>query len=214
MFAKYRDASVPLKTICVNGPQNGFYRKGAEINGTTPIMKMKQLFGNESMSEASDCDLVAPTDVELNRFILTPDDLLFGRRSLVVEGAGKCRRVGNITYNAMFESSMLRVTLDSSKVRPRYLQIWFDSEDGNRAITSIRAVTTIAGIKGSDLANVMIPIAPIEEQDVFLELVNQSDKSKFYCQLASNLNLSRCLLTKGILPNLEKSSLSFQAENS
>ena len=175
---------MPLKTVCIKGPQNGFYRKGAEINGTVPVMKMKQLFGNESMSEANDCDLVAVTDTELERFLLTPDDLLFGRRSLVVEGAGKCRRVGNITTQAVFESSMLRVTLDSNRIKPRYLQIWFDSEDGKSAISDIRAVTTIAGIKGSDLANIEVPVAPVSVQEYFLEFVEQTDKSKFEAQQA------------------------------
>ncbi|MBR0190662.1 MAG: N-6 DNA methylase, partial [Thermoguttaceae bacterium] len=179
MFDKYKRTAVPLKTVCIKGPQNGFYRKGAEINGTVPVMKMKQLFGNESMSEANDCDLVAVTDTELERFLLTPDDLLFGRRSLVVEGAGKCRRVGNITTQAVFESSMLRVTLDSNRIKPRYLQIWFDSEDGKSAISGIRAVTTIAGIKGSDLANIEVPVAPVSVQEYFLEFVEQTDKSKF-----------------------------------
>ena len=179
MFEKYSRDLVPLKSICTKGPQNGFYRKGAEIDGTVPIMKMRQLFGNESMSDANDCDFVNLTPTELERFLLTPNDLLFGRRSLVVEGAGKCRRVGNITTQTIFESSMLRVTLDSAKVRPRYLQCWFDSEAGIDAIVAIRAVTTIAGIKGSDLANVMVPIAPLDEQDSFLGFVEQADKSKF-----------------------------------
>ena len=179
MFAKYKDNTVPLKSVCTKGPQNGFYRKGAEINGTIPVMKMKQLFGNESMADATDCDLISLTDTELERFLLTSDDLLFGRRSLVVEGAGKCRRVGEITTKAVFESSMLRVTLDTNIIRPRYLQIWFDSENGKKAITAIRAVTTIAGIKGSDLANIKIPIAPIIEQESYLRFVEQSDKSKY-----------------------------------
>ena len=182
MFAKYRDNIVSLKTVCTKGPQNGFYRKGAEIDGTVPIMKMKQLFGNESMSNASDCDLVNLTEPELKRFMLTPDDLLFGRRSLVVEGAGKCRRVGDIATQAVFESSMLRISLDPKLIRPRYLQIWFDTEDGKSAITAIRAVTTIAGIKGSDLANIKIPMSPIEEQDAYLRFVEQSDKSKCVVQ--------------------------------
>ena len=138
---------------------------------------------------------MALTDTELERFLLTPDDLLFGRRSLVIDGAGKCRRVGNIQYDAIFESSMLRVTLDVNRVRPRYLQIWFESEDGKNAIAAIRAVTTIAGIKGSDLATVLVPIAPVDEQDSFLAFVEQSDKSKFVC---SNRNLSRCLMGRAI----------------
>ena len=195
MFEKYKGNSVPLKEVSTKGPQNGFYRKGAEVNGNTPVMKMKQLFGNESMSDAQDCDLMALTDTELERFLLTPDDLLFGRRSLVIDGAGKCRRVGNIQYDAIFESSMLRVTLDVNRVRPRYLQIWFESEDGKNAIAAIRAVTTIAGIKGSDLATVLVPIAPVDEQDSFLAFVEQSDKSKFVC---SNRNLSRCLMGRAI----------------
>ncbi len=182
MFEKYSNAFIPLSSVCVKGPQNGFYRKGAEINGTVPVMKMKQLFGNEVMSKANDCDLLNLTPTELERFLLTPDDLLFGRRSLVVEGAGKCRRVGNITTQAVFESSMLRVTLDTNRVRPRFLQCWFDSEAGSNAIVGIRAVTTIAGIKGSDLAKVMVPIVPLEKQDSFLKFAEQSDKSKLFCR--------------------------------
>ena len=180
----HKNDTVPLKQVCIKGPQNGFYRKGAEENGTIPIMKMKQLFGNAAMCEAKDCDLVSITDSELSRFRLTPNDLLFGRRSLVVDGAGKCRRVGEIAQEAIFESSMLRITLDPNKVKPRYLQEWFDSDDGVKAIKSIRAVTTIAGIKGSDLANLNIPIVPLKEQNDFLLFVQQSDKSKFELEKA------------------------------
>lgn len=180
----HKNDTVPLKQVCIKGPQNGFYRKGAEENGTVPIMKMKQLFGNAAMCEAKDCDLVSITDSELSRFRLTPNDLLFGRRSLVVDGAGKCRRVGEIAQEAIFESSMLRITLDPNKVKPRYLQEWFDSDDGVKAIKSIRAVTTIAGIKGSDLANLNIPIVPLKEQNDFLLFVQQSDKSKFELEKA------------------------------
>ena len=179
MFDEYKNHKHKLKDICLKGPQNGFYRKGAELNGTIPIMKMKQLFGFESMSEADNYELVSLTEKELERFLLTDNDLLFGRRSLVVEGAGKCKRVGKLKDKAVFESSMLRVTLDPIKIRPRYLQIWFDLDEGKKTIESIRAVTTIAGIKGSDLANVFVPIAPIELQDKFLSFVEQSDKSKF-----------------------------------
>lgn len=178
MFEKYNDNTFGLAEVCVKGPQNGFYRKGAEIDGVTPIVKMKQLFGYEAVGEARDCDLVKLKGTELERFILTESDLVFGRRSLVVDGAGKCRRVGKITQDTIFESSMLRITLDKNRIRPRYLQTWFETEDGINAIISIRAVTTIAGIKGSDLAKLRVPVAPIDEQDMFIQMLEQSDKSK------------------------------------
>ena len=181
VFARNKKYAL-LKNVCIKGPQNGFYRKGSELNGTVPIMKMKQLFGNESMSDVRDCDNVSVTPSELERFSLTSGDLLFGRRSLVAEGAGKCRRVGNIVSDMVFESSLLRVTLDMKQIKPRYLQMWFDSEEGRSAVAAIRSVTTIAGIKGSDLANITIAVPPISEQNTFLTFVEQLDKSKVALQ--------------------------------
>lgn len=178
-FGPYLNNKSKFWEVCIKGPQNGFYRKGAEKSGNVRIIKMKQLFANETMSDVIDCDRVSLLNTELERFRLTSNDLLFGRRSLVVEGAGRCRRVGNIQGDMVFESSILRVSLDENKVRPRYLQCWFDTEDGIKAIVSIRSVTTIAGIKGSDLENMEIPVPPIKFQDDFLDFVKQTDKSKF-----------------------------------
>ena len=93
----------------------------------------------------------------------------------------------------VFESSLLRVTLDTQKVLPRFVQTWFDTDEGRQAIISIRAVTTISGIKGSDLKKVMIPVPTMEQQERFLRFVKQSDKSKFLALIRANLNLSSAL---------------------
>ena len=194
-FGDY-NADTPLGKICTQRPQNGFYRKGSEIDGNIPIVKMKQLFGVESMEKATDCDLVAMTETERKKFRLTPQDLLFGRRSLVLDGAGKCRRAGNITGEMVFESSLLRVSLDEAVMRPRFLQHWFDTDDGINAIIAIRSVTTIAGIKGSDLACVKVPVPPIQLQDKFLDFVTQIDKiqSTIQCSLSTIDTLKKSLM--------------------
>ena len=194
-FGDY-NADTPLGKICTQRPQNGFYRKGSEIDGNIPIVKMKQLFGFESMEKATDCDLVAMTETERKKFRLTSQDLLFGRRSLVLDGAGKCRRAGNITGEMVFESSLLRVSLDKAVMRPRFLQHWFDTDDGINAIIAIRSVTTIAGIKGSDLACVKVPVPPIQLQDKFLDFVTQIDKiqSIIQCSLSTIDTLKKSLM--------------------
>lgn len=173
-----------LEALSINGPQNGFYRKADGSVPNTHIVKMKELFANECIADETSFDMVNMTPNEQKRFELTPDDLLFGRRSLVVEGAGKCRRVGNITLPLAFESSLLRITLDTERVLPRFVQAWFDTDEGRRAIISIRAVTTISGIKGSDLKRVLIPVPTLEQQECFLAFVRQSDKSKFELEKA------------------------------
>ena len=173
-----------LEALSINGPQNGFYRKADGSVPNTHIVKMKELFANECIADETSFDMVNMTPNEQKRFELTPDDLLFGRRSLVVEGAGKCRRVGDITLPLAFESSLLRITLDTERVLPRFVQAWFDTDEGRRAIISIRAVTTISGIKGSDLKRVLIPVPTLEQQECFLAFVRQSDKSKFELEKA------------------------------
>lgn len=163
--------------ISIIGPQNGFYRKSDKpVN--TQIVKMKELFAYECISWAPEFDMVEMNESEIEKFRLTSDDLIFGRRSLVLEGAGKCRRIGNLKGTVVFESSLLRITLDREQVMPRFIQEWFESAEGDKAITSIRSVTTISGIKGSDLRKISVPVPNMEKQRQFIDLCEQSDKSK------------------------------------
>lgn len=188
-----------MDELCTRSAQNGFYRKGAENNPNTPIIKMKELFANESMENARNMDQVNMNEKERNNFVLTPNDLLFGRRSLVLEGAGKCRRAGNVKGFIAFESSLLRVTLNPQIVLPRYMQSWFESEAGINAIESIRSVTTIAGIRGSDLKTLRVPVPPLVLQEQFISFAEQTDKSKF--ELKQNID------------NLEKTIKALMSKN-
>ena len=168
-----------LASICTRGPQNGFYRKGAEIDGTIPIVKMSQLFGFESMGDVCHFDLVSMTEDELKRFSLTENDLLFGRRSLVPEGAGKCRRAGKVEQTVVFESSILRVSIDPDICYPRFIQAWTESPEGEQAISELRAGTSVVGITGTGLSKVIVPVPTKDIQYMFIRVAEQADKSKF-----------------------------------
>ena len=167
-----------IDEVTVAGTQNGFYKKGAEEDGYIPTVKMTQLFAFESMEYASGFDYVQMTNNELEKFKLTPNDLLFGRRSLVPAGAGKCRRVGNINVNMVFESSIIRITLNPEIVLPRFLQCYIESEEGDKAMNSLRSGTTVVGIKGSDLQKYKVLTPDISKQYEFIAFAEQVDKSK------------------------------------
>ena len=169
---------VMFKEVCVSGPQNGFYRKGSEINGTVAILKMKQLFANESMDLATDCDRISLTEEEVLKYRLTENDLVFGRRSLVPAGAGKCRRVGALREDTVFESSMLRVTLDVNKAVPIFVQAWSEWGDGAEVLSKLRSGTTVVGVKGSDLKAMPITLPPIDLQREFVAIADAAEASK------------------------------------
>jgi type I restriction enzyme S subunit len=178
-----RNKYVKLASLCIRPPQNGIYKKPSEDQFVPPknakIAKMKQLFTDNPISQENELDDIFVTDKEMKTFRLTNADLVFGRRSLVEEGAGKCSLVGDIGGNIVFESSLLRITLDLEKVLPIWIYSWFHSDEGKEEVKRIRNVVTIAGIKGSDLKEIYVPAVDMIFQNRFAEFVRQADKSKF-----------------------------------
>ena len=179
MFGKYKN-TVAFQNICICGPQNGYYRKGAERDGSIPVLKMTQLFSHESMEyvSRSECDAWALNQDDLGKFRVTPSDLLFGRRSLVPEGAGKCCRAGNIKCDFIFESSIIRVTLNPELALPQYVQAWFGSVEGEATMSKMRSGTTVFGIKGSALKTMKLPLPPLSHQRTFVEISEKADAAK------------------------------------
>jgi restriction endonuclease S subunit len=66
--------------------------------------------------------------------------------------------VGALDEPTAFESSILRVTVDPKKVSSRFVFEWFNSPNGSKEIRRIRSFTTIAGISGSALRSVRVPL--------------------------------------------------------
>lgn len=169
---------VDFQDVCIRGPQNGFYKKGIETAGNVRVLKMTQLFAHACIEDVSECDKWAVDGADIKKFRLTPNDLLFGRRSLVQEGAGKCRRVGNLSCDVIFESSMIRVTIDTGVALPRFIQLWTESIDGERTIAQMRSGTTIFGIRGSELKTMKIPLPPLSLQREFVAIAERADAAK------------------------------------
>jgi type I restriction enzyme S subunit len=115
------------------------------------------------------------TDAEMDRFGLFDGDLLFGRRSLVEAGAGKCSLVEGLSEPTTFESSIIRVRVDKDRLRPRFIYYWLKSHFGRGTIRAIVTGTTVKGIKGSVLKDVQILCPPTETQDIIIENLRAYD---------------------------------------
>ena len=69
---------------------------------------------------------------------------------------------------------------DERKVLPRYCMYFFMTQAGRNQILSCAKTTSgLYTLSLSKIAGFMLPLAPLEEQQQFLQLVEQSDKSKF-----------------------------------
>lgn len=143
--------------------RNGVY-KSKEFHGTgVRVVNMGELFGFDRIGDQP-MNLLQLTDREMEKSSLLHGDLLFGRRSLVEEGAGKCSLVYKPTLPLTFESSIIRVRLNQESADPEFYYYYFKSPVGRSRVMAIVNGVTVKGIRGSELKRILVHKPPMEEQ--------------------------------------------------
>jgi type I restriction enzyme S subunit len=115
------------------------------------------------------------SESEQQRFMLQVGDLLFARRSLVAEGAGKCSIVCKIDEPTTFESSIIRARPNPKIADSFYLYYLFRSPYGSYILDSILRHVAVAGITGTDLVKLQIPLPPLPEQKAIAHILGTLD---------------------------------------
>ena len=167
-------AEIAFGELLLNGTRNGIYKK-KEFHGTgVKIVNMGELFGNPRLSSIS-MKRVELTSREMERFSLQSGDLLFARRSLVAEGAGKCSIVMEIDEPTTFESSIIRARPDPLCLNSLFAYYLFNSPHGKYLLGTILRHVAVAGITGSDLVKLKIPVPSIIEQRAIAHILGSLD---------------------------------------
>lgn len=139
-----------------------------------PMVNMGELFNFPYIHSVE----MSRVDIDIadgDRYLLAPGDLLFARRSLKIEGAGKCSIVSNLEEPTTWESSIIRARLDADIADPRYFFYYFRSLYGRQAIGAIAEQVAVAGVRSSDLANLMIPVPSIYRQRAVVDILAALD---------------------------------------
>jgi type I restriction enzyme, S subunit len=168
-------------------------------------VNMGELFGNDVIEQNIPMLRMELSLEEIKKFSLTQNDLLFGRRSIVLEGAGKCSVVGVLKEPRIFESSILRVTIDSTKALPGFIFAWLNSPEGIREIARIRSFTTVAGISGSALRQVSVPLIPVQQQlEIVVEFENLREQKKMLEDACAKVRNLRVALIEALLRGIDE----------
>lgn len=178
---------VPLKMLCKNGTQNGLYKPKSSYGTGIEVVHMGDIFAHDVIKNMGMQRINLSQD-EIGTFQLYEGDLLFARRSIVRDGAGKCSIVGTIMEPIAFESSIIRVSLRLDAVYPLFLMGWFQSPYGKRAMQEITRQGSIAGIAASDLQKIEILLPPIEKQIQIACTIQEVNRNKEKC--ADRVNTS------------------------
>jgi len=166
---------VQLADISVGGTQNGLYKKKEFYGGGYKIVRMTELFKNDVL-EVTEMQRVNVTYEELQKYSLREGDLLFARRSLKVEGSGKCVMVPHINEPILFESSIVRITLDKNVVYPKFYLYYLNSPIGRKSIRRLVRTVAVSGVTGKDIQKLFVPKPKLEEQQKIASIFSAIDE--------------------------------------
>ena len=174
---------IPFAQLLAEPVRNGIYKKKEFHGRGTKIVNMGELFGYPRLRNVP-MKRVELSESEKGRFCIQPGDLLFARRSLVAEGAGKCTVVLEVLEPTTFESSIIRARPDTTKNDSLFLYYYFKSPQGLHALDSIRRQVAVAGITGSDLARLNVQMPPLSHQRAIAKMLGALD---------DKIELNRCM---------------------
>ncbi len=152
-----------MRDLYAEPARNGLYKPPA-FHGRGPHMvQMGNIFRGLAVSFAG-AGRVAVTPAELATYALREGDLLFGRRSLVMEGAGKCALVERLNEPATFESSIVRVRVKPDRVSPLFVAHFLTGDAGYRDRRRFIRQVAVSGVSGGDISQFVVAVPPRAEQ--------------------------------------------------
>lgn len=185
---------IPFSDIYLIPSRNGLSRPRRLRGLGYKMINMGELFAYDRINN-QEMELVPMNEREMDAYSVQAGDILFARQSLVAEGAGKCSIVLNAPVTTTFESHLIRVRLDKTKANPLFYYYYFTSDIGKSATQSLVMQVAAAGIRGSELAKLIVPVPPLSIQHKIASILSAYD------DLIEN-NTRRIKILEGMAQNL------------
>ena len=171
-------------TVLIVEPQNGLYKPQSDYvtdgNGI-PILRIDGFYDGKVTDFRTLKRLICSED-DIKRYELHENDIVINRVNSI-EYLGKCGLIQGLVEKTVFESNMMRLHVDESKLNPCYISHFLCSQYIYQQILK-RAKKSVnqASINQKDVQSFVICIPPIELQTQFADFVTQVDKLKVEVQ--------------------------------
>jgi len=165
---------VRLEELLAEPVRNGVYKPKEYHGSGVKMVNMGELFAYDFITN-QEMRRLELTEEEMEKSSLREGDLLFARRSLILEGSGKSSIVMRLSEPTTFESSIIRARFDSSRANPLFFFYFFKSPRGRAAVASIATRTAVSGIRGSDLVRLKVDCPPLNHQRKISQIIHNYD---------------------------------------
>ena len=116
-------------------------------------------------------------DSELERLKLEEDDILVIRTNGNPDYVGRCATFSERDEPFVFASYLIRIRVDESLVRPKYVRDFLNSRRGRSEMAGwIRSSAGNYNLSVGAIEKFQIPIPPLEEQDMIIEQIEGAEE--------------------------------------
>jgi type I restriction enzyme S subunit len=165
---------VELGTLFAKQPQNGLYKPKKDYGTGTQILRIDD-FSNEGDIVTSAGNLVALECSEIETYGLEPGDIVINRVNSLSH-LGKTALIGDTTGEMVFESNMMRFSVDASQVHKEFVFKYLNSPLTKSQIigTAKRAVAQ-SSINQGDVKAIIVPMPTLEEQSEIVAALDATE---------------------------------------
>ena len=165
----------PLEHFVASGPDNGLYRPQRDYGDGTPIIRI-DAFDNGDRLRSPQLRRVALEPQDVARFAVKPGDILINRVNSLTHLA-KCALVMSFDEPTVYESNMMRLCLNGSRLTTEFGFMWLSSEHvkADLRAKAKRAVAQ-ASVNQNDVLTVPTPCPPHAEQQHITRVIGEVDQ--------------------------------------
>ncbi|WP_082818333.1 restriction endonuclease subunit S [Variovorax boronicumulans] len=166
-----------LAELAIEGFQNGLYKHASEYGGGTPILRI-DAFYDGVVTRLIELKRVRLTAAEITTFGLHANDIVINRVNSI-EYLGKSALIPSLSEPVVFESNMMRFTVNQKIALPVYITAFLQSGYIRRQIgTAAKQAVNQASINQRDVSAFQINVPPLSEQRVFARAIQSVQQLK------------------------------------
>lgn len=154
---------VELGSLFAKQPQNGLYKPKSEYGSGTQILRIDD-FSNDGDVVTSAANCVALEHSEIATYGLEPGDIVINRVNSLSH-LGKTALIGDTTEEMVFESNMMRFSVDASKAIKEFIFRYLNSPLAkNQIVGSAKRAVAQSSINQGDVKAIIVPKPTLQEQ--------------------------------------------------
>ncbi|OJZ18407.1 MAG: hypothetical protein BGP21_08235 [Thiobacillus sp. 65-29] len=165
-------AVATIGELLTDGPQNGLYKHGSLYGEGAPILRIDAFYDGQ-VRDLKTLKRVTLTPEECARFRLRPRDLVINRVNSP-EYLGKSTIIPALSEDTVFESNMMRLTIDETRALPEYvIELLQTAHAKSHFLSKAKHAINQSSINQQDVKSLGVPIPPMSMQRDFVDKVGQ-----------------------------------------